>query len=165
MPGSIYVKHVADLPRESRRQGAYERTGVVMDAANLSFVWVQPDLYEGQTDADGQAPGHHHPFDQVVYVIEGEMRMWIGDEVHDLRPGDVAYIPRDVPHGGSPSNGKPVHVMEIFAPIRTDYLYIAEHQLADGKPERAPDGSRIDRRPLQEIRAAAGDSRLTTHAQ
>ena len=165
MPGSVYVKHVADLPRESRYEGAYERTGIVMDAANISFVWVTPDIYEGSTDDQGLAPGHHHPFDQVVYVIEGEMRMWIGEEVHDLRVGDVVYIPRDVSHGGRPLNGKPVHIMEIFAPIRTDYLYIAEHQLAHGAPEREPDGSRIDRRTMRQTREAVRDSKLTTHNQ
>jgi len=163
MPGSVYVRHVADLPRESRYEGAYQRTGVVMDAANLSFVWVTPEVYEGHTDKDGQAPGHHHPFDQLVYVLEGEMRMWIGDEVHDIGPGDVCYIPRDVPHGGLPINGKPVHIMEIFAPIRTDYLYTAEHQLAFGQPEREFDGSRVDRRPMSQIRAGVRDSQLTTH--
>lgn len=165
MPGSVYVKHVADLPRESRYEGAYERTGIVMDSANIAFVWVKPDIYEGSTDEAGLAPGHHHPFDQVVYVLEGEMRMWIGEKVHDLRAGDVVYIPRDVSHGGRPLNGKPVHIMEIFAPIRTDYLYIAEHQLADGAPPREPDGSRIDRRTMQQTRASVGDSKLTTHAE
>lgn len=163
MPGSTYVRRVADLPRESRYSGGYERTGVVMDAANISFVWVAPDVYDGATDSEGHAPGHHHPFDQVVYVLEGEMRMWIGDEVHDVAPGDVCYIPRDVPHGGRPINGKPVHIMEIFAPIRTDYLYTAEHQLAFGQPERRPDGSRVDARPMSEVRGSVRDSKLTTH--
>jgi mannose-6-phosphate isomerase-like protein (cupin superfamily) len=165
MPGAIYVKHVAELPRESRYEGAYERTGVVMDAANISFVWVTPDIYEGHTDDDGKAPGHHHPFDQIVYVVEGEMRMWIGEEVHDIGPGDVCYIPRDVPHGGRPINGKPVHIMEIFAPIRTDYLYTAEHQLAFGQAERESDGSRTDRRSLRKTRESVRDSTLTTYGQ
>ena len=165
MPSSIYVRHAADLPRESRYEGAYERTGIVMDSGNISFVWVTPDIYAGHTDDEGLAPGHHHPFDQVVYVIEGEMRMWIGDEVHDIRAGDVCYIPRDVSHGGRPLGGKPVHIMEIFAPIRTEYLYVAEHQLAHGQPEREPDGSRIDRRSVSETRAAVGDSKLTTYGK
>jgi len=158
MPGSVYVRHVADLPRESRYEGAYQRTGIVMDAANLSFVWVTPEVYEGHTDKDGQAPGHHHPFDQLVYVLEGEMRMWIGDEVSRHRTRRCLLHPAGRAARRPPDQRQARHIMEIFAPIRTDYLYTAEHQLAFGQPEREFDGSRVDRRPMSQIRAGVRDS-------
>jgi len=158
MPGQVYSEHVSDLPRESRIGGKYQRTGVVMDQANLSFVWLTGDAFEDVVDENGLAPGHSHPFDQLLYVIEGQLRFWTGDKVHDLAAGDVVYIPRDVPHGGRPANGKPVHLVEMFAPIRTDYLYTAEHQLAAGMPPRMADGSRTDGRDLYETAAAMGDS-------
>ena len=158
MPGQVYVEQVADLPRDAKMGGRYQRTGVVMDAANLSFVWLTPDAFEEYVDAEGLAPGHAHPFDQLVYVIEGHLRFWTGEQVHDLGPGDVCYVPRDVPHGGRPLNDEPVRLLEVFAPIRTDYLYTAEHQLSAGKAPRMPDGSRFEDRSLYEPGVTVSDS-------
>ena len=157
MPGMVYTGTVADLPRESRFNGKYERTGLVMDAANASFVWVQPDVFNPE-DPDALAPGHSHAFDQLIYVIQGNLRFWTGEQVNDLSGGDFVYIPANVPHGGRPSDGKPVHLVEIFAPIRTDYLYTAEHQLAFGQAVRAAGGSRADRRSIEETARSMGDS-------
>jgi mannose-6-phosphate isomerase-like protein (cupin superfamily) len=157
MPSSIYVGKVAELPRESRFSGKYERTGLVMDAANASFVWVQPDVFDSE-DPDALAPGHSHAFDQLIYIIEGNLRFWTGDQIHDVGSGDFIYVPANVAHGGRPSDGRPVHLIEFFAPIRTDYLYTAEHQLAYGQAERSADGSRDDTRSLDETARSMGDS-------
>jgi uncharacterized cupin superfamily protein len=159
MPSKVYTANAVDLPRETRFDGQYHRTGIVLDAANLCFVWLDPGAFSAYTDENGLAPGHCHPFDQFVYVIEGKFRIWTGDrDVHDLDAGEFIYIPRDVPHGGMPRDNSPVHLMEVFAPIRTDYLYVAEHQLADREAERRSDGSRVDRRSLFDTVAAMGDS-------
>lgn len=165
MPGQVYCGRVADLPKETRFGGKYHRTGLVMDAANLSFVWLDPEAFEDTVDADGLAPGHSHPFDQFLYVISGKLRFWTGDQVHDLDEGDFVYIPRDVPHGGRPRDDSAVHLVEIFAPLRTDYLFTAEHQLAAGQAERQPDGSRVDARDLFEVAAAMGDSSLADRSR
>jgi hypothetical protein len=53
-----------------------------------------------------------------------------------------------------------VHLIEIFSPLRTDYLYIAEHQLGYKQAARQPDGARIDRRSVLEAAADMGDSIL-----
>ena len=158
MPGQVYARHIADLPRETRFDAVYERVGVVMDAANVSFVWLQPEAFDVMGGEDQHAPGHSHPFDQLMYIIEGHLEFWTGDTVHELGPGDVMYIPRDVAHGGKPKGREPVHLVEIFAPIRTDYLYTADDQLGLGQAPRRADGSRVDERPIMESAAAMGDS-------
>jgi mannose-6-phosphate isomerase-like protein (cupin superfamily) len=165
MPGQVYTGTAADLPRETRFDGQYHRTGLAMDAANVCFVWLEPHAFSAYTDENGLAPGHSHPFDMLLYVIEGKLRFWTGDHVHDLDGGDFIYIPRDVPHGGMPRDDSAVHLMEIFAPLRTDYLYIAEHQLAAGQAERQPDGSRVDSRSLFDVAAAMGDSELADRSR
>jgi quercetin dioxygenase-like cupin family protein len=44
-------------------------------------------------------PLHVHRTDEEVFhVIEGEMTVYVGDEVVRLRAGETAYAPRDVPH-------------------------------------------------------------------
>lgn len=160
MPGQVYTGSAAALPRESRFSDKYHRTGLVMDSANMCFVWLDPEAFSEVVNADGSAPCHAHPFDMFIYVIEGDLRFKAGDTEHFLSAGDFIYVPRDVPHGGRPSKNAPVHLLEIFAPLRTDYLYVAEHQLGFKQAPRQPDGSRRDTRSLLEAAADMGDSLL-----
>jgi len=160
MPGQVYTGTVSDMPREARFHDKYERTGFVMDSANLNFVWLHPDAFSEALDDRGRALGHQHPFDMYIYVIHGDLRFHADDVEYFLKAGDFIYVPRDVFHGGRPSGNQPVHVLEIFAPIRTDYLYTAEHQLAYKQAPRKPDGSRRDLRTLMEAAADMRDSHL-----
>jgi quercetin dioxygenase-like cupin family protein len=45
------------------------------------------------------APWHRHSReDEVCYAIEGNFRIWRGEEVFDIGPGGVALLPRDQAH-------------------------------------------------------------------
>lgn len=41
---------------------------------------------------------HAHPHEQMLFVLQGRIRMKIGGEVHELGPRDVAHLPPNVPH-------------------------------------------------------------------
>ena len=46
-------------------------------------------------------PQHSHDNEQITYILEGALRLWIGDdgsEVVDLKAGEVLHIPSNVPH-------------------------------------------------------------------
>lgn len=148
MPPHVYHAKVAELPHETRYGGTYRRTGMIMDQALVSWVSLNDGFCSGLDDAG--RPTHNHPFDQIIYQVEGEMTMMIGPDDWELAPGDAIYIPRDVPHGSRVTKG-PVLIIEIFAPIRTDYLYFCEHQTTYGAPSRAADGTRVDERPRDQV--------------
>ena len=65
---------------------------------------------------------HHHPHEQLTYIVEGTCRFVIGDETLDLVEGDVVLIPPDVPHSLEVTGQKTVLNLDIFSPIREDYL-------------------------------------------
>jgi mannose-6-phosphate isomerase-like protein (cupin superfamily) len=45
------------------------------------------------------APLHtHEREDEYTYVLEGEIGVQVGDEVHVARPGDLVFKPRGIPH-------------------------------------------------------------------
>src|ERR1700722_17119001 len=51
---------------------------------------------------------HSHPLGQTLYVISGIGRFQTkGGPIHEIRPGDVIWIPPNEKHwhGGSPTNG------------------------------------------------------------
>ena len=45
------------------------------------------------------APLHVHQHETLAYVVEGKVKVWVGDEEFLLGPGDVCLHPQGVPHG------------------------------------------------------------------
>jgi quercetin dioxygenase-like cupin family protein len=64
---------------------------------------------------------HSHPHEQVGIVLEGEAIFTIGDEEKRLGPGDIFRIPGNVRHKVIALD-KPFKALDVFYPIREDYL-------------------------------------------
>ena len=65
---------------------------------------------------------HHHPHEQLTYIVEGSARFVLGDEVIEMAEGDVILIPPNIPHSLEVTSDKPVLNLDVFSPIREDYL-------------------------------------------
>jgi quercetin dioxygenase-like cupin family protein len=51
-------------------------------------------------------PPHFHPNEeQFIYVLEGKLRMVLGDETTTIEPGDIVHISRNLRHGILPVEG------------------------------------------------------------
>ncbi len=48
---------------------------------------------------EGPSPHYHPNEEQFVLMLEGTLRMILGDEVKDIKKGDIVHIPRNVRHG------------------------------------------------------------------
>jgi len=64
---------------------------------------------------------HSHPHEQITYVAEGELYLFIGDEKHYLKKGDVFSVPPDLLHGIQTISNF-VQLIDNFNPIREDFL-------------------------------------------
>ena len=78
----------------------------------LSFL----DMAEGAI-----VPEHSHPEEQAGLVLEGSIRLRIGNEERVLMPGHAYIVPPDVLHSGTVVEG-PLRVLDIFGPPRSDYI-------------------------------------------
>ena len=48
----------------------------------------------------GQGPRlHHHPYDETFLILDGRVRVTIGDETIEGGPADIVIGPAGVPHG------------------------------------------------------------------
>jgi len=65
---------------------------------------------------------HDHPHEQLTCIIEGTCRFVIGDEVVELAEGDLILIPPNIRHSLEVTGNKPVLNLDVFSPIREDYL-------------------------------------------
>jgi len=75
----------------------------------------------GQVEANASLPLHSHPHEQITYVLEGAIHFQVGDEAHDLGPGDGLAIPGGVTHGGVRVGPEGCRFVEIFTPLREEY--------------------------------------------
>ncbi len=64
---------------------------------------------------------HAHPHEQVGMVLAGRAVFFIGGEQKTLGPGDLYRIPGHVKHRVVALD-EPVRALDIFTPIREDYL-------------------------------------------
>jgi quercetin dioxygenase-like cupin family protein len=64
---------------------------------------------------------HAHPHEQVGMVLQGRATFFIGDEQKTLQAGDLYRIPGNVRHKVVALD-EPVRALDIFNPIREDYL-------------------------------------------
>ena len=71
---------------------------------------------------------HSHPFEQVVYIVQGCVNFHVGDEVYNARAGSVIRIPPDIEHFAEPVGDEPVLNLDVFAPLREDYMHLVEYQ-------------------------------------
>ena len=78
----------------------------------VSHSWVD-------IDAGATFPEHHHPHEQIVSVLAGELRLVVEGVTHTLTPGVVFVIPPNVKHSGGSATG--CRVLDAFAPVREDY--------------------------------------------
>ena len=65
-------------------------------------------------------PVHRHPHEQTGYMISGHMEFLVDGEHHLARPGDSWSIPAGVEHGATAVEES--LVVEVFSPVREDYL-------------------------------------------
>ena len=64
----------------------------------------------------GKAPLHHHTYDEVVYVIEGEGVFHIGDTTTPMGPGTCIHLPPYTAHALENIGTRPMRVLGVFHP-------------------------------------------------
>jgi len=100
--------------------------GVQRKVFSTDHIMVVQYIYE----PGAVFPKHQHPQEQIVIVDKGELEFWIKEEKnkYHLRPGSVLAIPGDIPHGASVVGDEVVESINIFHPIKEEFLSEAEQK-------------------------------------
>jgi quercetin dioxygenase-like cupin family protein len=65
-------------------------------------------------------PKHAHPNEQTGYLVKGRIKLTIGNDTLDLKPGDSWCILCNVMHCAEIIEDS--LAIEVFSPVRMDYL-------------------------------------------
>ncbi len=68
-------------------------------------------------------PTHQHPYEQTGYLVSGNIKLTIGDQLYEVNPGDSWSIPADMEHGAEIISD--TVALEVFAPLREEYIEFA----------------------------------------
>jgi quercetin dioxygenase-like cupin family protein len=66
-------------------------------------------------------PPHSHPHEQISFVADGELLVFLGSEKYQLKKGDIFAVPSDMPHCIQ-TLSENVRLVDTFTPIRKDFL-------------------------------------------
>ena len=84
---------------------------------------------------DAVVPEHQHESEQITYILEGALKFDLEGRQVIVRKGEVLHIPSNVPHRAVALED--TLDLDIFSPIRTDWLTKDDAYLRRGERERA----------------------------
>ena len=100
-------------------------TNVVGTGEYLQLIWAR---YEpGATYAL-----HTHSHEQFSVLLQGRLRLTVGDEVRDIGPGDTWYAPANVAHGGEIVGEEAVVFIDVYGPPSDRILRYVEQMRTAG---------------------------------
>ena len=67
-------------------------------------------------------PIHRHHNEQIGIVHSGQGRLRIGEEERLVGKGDFYCIPANMPHGDTCVGSEPFVMLDVFYPVRPDFL-------------------------------------------
>jgi quercetin dioxygenase-like cupin family protein len=101
---------VSDLSEAEMMPGVTRRA-VFLENLMLTFFDFSPGSV---------VPEHHHPHEQITYVLEGALEFHLDGEVRVLRAGEGACCPPHASHKAVVLD-EPTRVLDAWHPPREDY--------------------------------------------
>jgi quercetin dioxygenase-like cupin family protein len=104
-----------------------------VDWSKIEWQPVRPGIDRKAFSGEGATvalhrlkPGHEprphaHPYEQIVWIIEGKVDFHVGGETIRLGPGGLLTVPPNVTHYAEVVGDEVVLNLDIFTPRRPEY--------------------------------------------
>lgn len=113
------TKSIPDLVVVKREEGQTSEPEAGLKrrvlAYNETLFLAEHEMVRGWTGTM-----HSHPHDQIVYVVQGHLRVTCQGKTFDIRAGDTFVVRGGVEHGASALDAS--LVIDVFTPWREDYI-------------------------------------------
>jgi mannose-6-phosphate isomerase-like protein (cupin superfamily) len=71
----------------------------------------------------GGPPPHRHDFEEMFFMLEGELDVTFRDEVHHIGPGQSINIPANAPHGFRVASARPARFLCFCLPAGQEEFF------------------------------------------
>jgi quercetin dioxygenase-like cupin family protein len=87
----------------------------------------------------GQGPPYHvhGALDEVIYVLDGTLRVRLADQVEEVTTGAFVFIPRGTPHTWEGRGDKPVRFLVVVAPAGLEGFFDSAAAAGGGRADDA----------------------------
>ena len=108
-------------------------------SAELKLVGEQSGgewaVVEWRVRAGAEPPIHIHTReDEAIYVLEGAITAYVGDEKIEVEAGSYAALPKNVPHGLA-VRGEEARLLVTLQPAGAEYFFVPRDD-SDNDPDR-----------------------------
>jgi quercetin dioxygenase-like cupin family protein len=105
----MYFFNIPSMAYQKKRDRVFIKS-VTGEKSQLCFMRLEP----------GEVTDHHHPQEQIGYILAGQVEITIDGQKKNLGPGDAYYIPGNIQHGFSVLTDETVEYLEIFSPPKAE---------------------------------------------
>jgi quercetin dioxygenase-like cupin family protein len=92
-------------------------------------------VVENLVRAGDEPPLHTHTReDESVYVLEGAITAYVGDQSFEVEAGSYAALPNNVPHGFT-VHGEEVRLLQTLHPAGAEYFFVPRDE-SDSDPAK-----------------------------
>lgn len=96
-------------------------------------------VFESVTPPGEGPPFHvHEAIDELIYVLDGTLRVRLGDQVEDATAGAFVFIPRGQPHTWQSYGNTPVRFLVVVAPAGLERLFDGAAAAIETRERRNP---------------------------
>ncbi|MGQ4597934.1 cupin domain-containing protein [Nocardia sp. R6R-6] len=95
--------------------------------------------YTAAAGGRGPDPHTHDHHEELFYIVSGELKMLVGDEVVTCGPGDFAYVPRNVVHTFWNEGADPCTFVGAFSPAGFERIFEYAQEAAKAGRRRTPE--------------------------
>ncbi|MEM9024780.1 MAG: cupin domain-containing protein [Bacteroidota bacterium] len=103
---SQVVRNIADLEPSEPFENIHVQKLSSDERSTAFVIWVKNEVKAHK----------HAEHSEIVYVLEGEVEMTIGDKSYRVKPGDFIQIPKDTVHSARNLGQTPAKVLSVQAP-------------------------------------------------
>ena len=112
--------------------GSGSSTELKLEGEQAGGDWA---VVEWRLRAGDEPPIHTHTReDETVYVLDGSITAFVGDQRIEVEAGSYAALPKDVPHGLT-VRGDEARLLITLEPAGAEYLLVPRDE-RDADPER-----------------------------
>lgn len=127
-----------NTPRDIVRIGGLELRFLVDETQSSGAVV----MFEMTVPPAARVPAQHYHqhVDEVVYGLAGTLTMQLDGERHEVRGGDVLFVPRGTVHGFENRHSEPARTIAVLTPGSIGRRYfeeVAAEVNGPGKPDLA----------------------------